>query len=199
MLKRVDNIAFFIDGPLAVFGPPAWLSAAISAELKRLNSIVQKETSKDLLIVGIEKTGEFVNHFDEIDQTEIEGQLLYPPCSFTLLTDDYIKKRINQSSSTRRYGQDTYFGRKLFYKTKNGARIVASIPFLSSEQDTISSDNVNLYPRFNTVCLLLDKLVSSRYNNAITPLISAHAEASIPLNLGTKVLKQLAQALMGIK
>lgn len=198
MLRRVDKIAFFIDGPLAVFGPPAWLSAAISAELKRINAIVQKETGKDLIIVGIEKSGEFVTHFDEIDSTETAGQLLFPPRGFILLTDDYIKKRIHQSSSIRRYGQDTYFGRKFFYKTRNGARIVASIPFLTDKQDTIESDDVSLYPRFSAVCSLLDRLVSSRFPNAISPLISAHAEASIPLNLGAKVLKQLAQALMGV-
>ncbi len=134
MLKRVDKIAFFIDGPLAVFGPPAWLSATISTELKRINAIVQKETGKDLIIVGIEKSGEFVTHFDEIDSTETAGQLLFPPGNFVLLKDEYIKKRIHQSSSVRRYGQDTYFGRKFFYKTKNGARIVASIPFLNEKQ-----------------------------------------------------------------
>lgn len=198
MLKQVDKIAFFIDGPLAVFGPPAWLSAAISAELKRINAIVQKETGKDLIIVGIEKSGEFVTHFDEVDNTETAGQLLFPPRSFIMLTDKYIKKRIHQSSSARRYGQDTYFGRKFFYKTRNGARIVASIPFLNDEQDTIESDDVSIYPRFSAVCSLLDRLVSSRFPNAISPLISAHAEASIPLNLGAKVLKQLAQALMGV-
>jgi len=198
LLRRVDQIAFFIDGPLAVFGPPAWLSAAISAELKRINTIVQKETGKDLIIVGIEKNGEFVTHFDEIDSTETAGQYLFPPCGFILLTDNYIKKRIHQSSSVRPYGQDTYFGRKFLYKTKNGARIVASIPFLTDEQDTIESDDVSLYPRFGAVCSLLDRLVSSRFPNAISPLISAHAEASIPLNLGAKVLKQLAQALMGV-
>jgi len=198
LLNRVDKIAFFIDGPLAVFGPPAWLSAAISIELKRINAIVQKETGKDLIVVGIEKSGEFVTHFDEIDSTETAGQLLFPPCGFILLTDNYIKKRIHQSSSVRRYGQDTYFGRKIFYKTRNGARIVASIPFLTEEQDTIDSDDVSLYPRFSAICSLLDRLVSSRFPNAISPLISAHAEASIPLNLGAKVLKQLAQALMGV-
>ena len=197
-LNRVDKIAFFIDGPLAVFGPPAWLSAAISAELKRINAIVQKETGNDLIIVGIEKSGEFVAHFDEIDNTETAGQSLFSSRDFILLTDDYIKKRIHQSPSTRRYGQDTYFGRKFFYKTSNGARIVASIPFLTDEQDTIESDDVSLYPRFSAVCSLLDRLVSSRFPNAISPLISANAEASIPLNLGTKVLKQLAQALMGV-
>jgi len=198
LLNRVDKIAFFIDGPLAVFGPPAWLSNAINIELKRINTIVQKETGKDLIIVGIEKSGEFVTHFDEIDNTEIEGQLLFPPRSFILLTDSYIKKRIHQSSSDRRYGLATYFGRKFFYKTRNGARIVASIPFLNDKQDTIDSDDVTLYPQFSTVCSLLDRLVSSRFPNAISPIVSAHAEAAIPLNLGSKVLKQLAQALMGV-
>jgi hypothetical protein len=199
MLKEMDKVAFFIDGPLAVFGPPAWLSEAISKELKRINAVVFKETGKDLIIVGIEKSGEFVSHFDEIDNTETEGQTLFPPCSFVLLTDKYIKKRIHPSTSERRYGKDTYFGRKIFYKTKNGSRIVASIPFLNDKQDTIDSDDISLYPRFSAVCALLDRLVSSRYPNAISPIISAHAEASIPLNLGAKVLKQLAQALMGLK
>ena len=198
LLNRVDKIAFFIDGPLAVFGPPAWLSAAISVELKRINTIVQNETGKDLIIVGIEKSGEFVTHFDEIDNTETAGQHLFPPCGFILLTDSYIKKRIHQSTSVRRYGQDTYFGRKFFYKTRNGARIVASIPFLNEKQDTIDSDDVSLYPQFSAICSLLDRLVSSRFPNAISPLISAHAEAAIPLNLGAKVLGQLARALMGL-
>jgi hypothetical protein len=198
LLTHMNKIAFFIDGPLAVFGPPAWLSAAISAELKRINTIVCRETGNDLIIVGIEKTGEFVTHFDEIDHTETPGQYLTPPQSFVLLTDGYIKKHIQQSSSTRRYGQDTYFGRKFFYKTRSGARIVASIPFLSGEQDTIDSDDISIYPQFSTVCSLLDRLVSSRFPNAVAPLLSAHAEAAIPLNLGSKVLKQLAQALMGV-
>ncbi len=34
------------DGPLAVFGPPAWLSAAVIRELKRLNQKVQEATGQ---------------------------------------------------------------------------------------------------------------------------------------------------------
>ncbi len=198
LLGQMDKIAFFIDGPLAVFGPPAWLSNAIKIELKRLNKIVQKETGKDLIIVGIEKSGQFIDHFSEIDCINTNGEYLFKPHSFALLIDEYIKKRIQQSSSIKRYGEDTYFGRKFFFKTRNGSRIVASIPFLNDTQDTINSDDVKFYPQFNVVCLLLDKLVSSRFPNALSPIISAHAEASIPLNLGNKVLKQLAQALMGV-
>lgn len=197
LLRQLSRVAFFVDGPLAVFGPPAWLSAAISKELKRINSLVRHETGNDLVILGIEKTGGFVEHFNEIDRMETPGETLFAPRTYLLLTDNYIKERIQQSSSTRRYGQDTYFGRKFFYKTATEALIVANIPFLNEEQDTLQSEDINLYPRFGTACSLLDNLACSRFPNSLSPLVSAHAQAAIPLHLGAKVLQQLAQVLMG--
>jgi hypothetical protein len=195
-LDRIQRLAFFVDGPLGVFGPPAWLSAAISSELKRLNAIVRAKTGNDLLLIGVEKTGAFVTHFAEIDQTETPGKARFEPRSYLLLTDRYIKERVCFSNSEKRYGVDTYFGRKFFYKTASGTRIVASIPFLNDAQDTLDSDDLSLYPQFGTACALLDKLVSSRYPNSLSPLISAHSHAAIPLHLGAKVLQQLARALM---
>jgi hypothetical protein len=78
-LDRVQRLAFFVDGPLGVFGPPAWLSAAISTELKRLNAVVRTKTGNDLILLGVEKTGAFVTHFDEIDQTETPGKARFAP------------------------------------------------------------------------------------------------------------------------
>lgn len=195
-LDRIHRLAFFVDGPLGVFGPPAWLSAAISTELKRLNVLVRAKTGNDILIIGVEKTGAFVTHFDEIDQTETPGKARFDTRSYLLLTDRYIKERICYSDSEKRYGVDTYFGRKFLYKTASGTRIVASVPFLDDAQDTLDSDDVSLYPQFGTACAMLDKLVSSRYPNSLSPLISAHSHAAIPLHLGAKVLQQLARALM---
>jgi hypothetical protein len=149
----------------------------------------------DLIILGIEKTGTFVAHFEEIDRAEA-GDPRFSPRSYFLPTDRYIKERIIFSMSTKRYGEDTYFGRKFFYKSAGGARIVANIPFLTDAQDTLASDDVTLYPQFPTVCRLLDKLVSARFPNALSPIVSAHAHAAIPLQLGAKVLQQLARALM---
>lgn len=195
LLGRMDRMAFVMDGPLAIFGHPAWLSAAISRELKRLNTIVRAATNHDLLIVGIEKTGTFVMHFDEIDKAE-DGSANFSNRTFMLPTDKYIKDRIIFSTSTKRYGMDTYFGRKLFYKTASGARIVADVPFLDDSQDTLDTDDISLYREFGSICALLDALASSRFPNSVSPLISAHAQAAIPLRLGTKVLQQLARALM---
>lgn len=194
-LARLTEIAFFLDGPLAVFGPPAWLSAAIRKELERINTNFRNATNNDLMIVGIEKSGNFVTHFDELDRRE-DGSQHFSPRTYFLPTDNYIKQRVIYSDSPKRYGVDTYFGRKFLYKTSSGARIVASIPFLRADQDTLDTNEPSAFPRFGTVCALLDKLVTSRFENALAPLVSAHAQAAIPLHLGQKVLKQLAQALI---
>ncbi|MFA6194681.1 MAG: DNA double-strand break repair nuclease NurA [Patescibacteria group bacterium] len=196
LLHKINQIAFIIDGPLAVFGHPAWLSNAINKELKRINKIVKEKTDTDLIILGIEKSGEFVEHFNTVDKLETSGLNLFLPGTYSLLTDKYIKERIIFSKSDKRYGLDTYFGRKFFYKTKNGYRIVASIAFLSEDQDTLDSDDISLYPRFGTICNMLNMLVSSQYPNSLSPIIAAHAQAAIPLRLGGKVLEQLAKALM---
>lgn len=195
-LAHTKRLAFFMDGPLAVFGHPAWLSAAISAELKRINEKVRVATGNDLMIIGIEKTGEFVAHFEHIDRTDQPGEERFSPGTYLMPTDGYIKKRIIYSDSPKPYGQDTYFGRKFLYKSRRGARIVASLPFLNAQQDTLDTDDVSLFPRFATACALIDKLASSRFQNALTPLVEAHAQAAIPLHLGAKVLEQLARALM---
>lgn len=195
-LKALGGIAFFLDGPLATFGPPAWLSAAISCELQRLNAKVRATTGTDLLIVGVEKTGAFVDHFEEVDRTDRPGEPRFGPSSYLLLTDQYIKRRVVFSDSDKRYGADTYFGRKFLYKTRNEYRVVANIPFLTAEQDTLDTDEPSAHPRFASTCRLLDKLVSARFPNALAPLVTAHAHAGIPLHLGAKVLQQLARALM---
>ena len=196
LLYQAHRLAFFLDGPLALFGHPAWLSAAISAELERINGSVWHLASQDLVIVGVEKSGAFVTHFEELDQTTKPGEERFAPGTYFLPTDSYIKERVVFSTSPKQYGKDTYFGRKFFYKARSGARIVASIPFLRPDQDTLVSGDVRLYPSFGTVCALLDKLVSCRYPNSLAPLVSAHAQAAIPLHLGAKVLEQLAHALM---
>jgi hypothetical protein len=195
-LSQMKRLAFVLDGPLALFGHPAWLSAAISTELKRMNAVIRREAGVDLMLVGIEKSGEFVMHFEEVDQTEEPGAVRFGPRTCFLPNDRYIKERIIYSTSPKQYGLDTYFGRKLFYKTANGARIVASIPYLTDEQDSLESQDISLYPQLPGTCALLDQLVSSRFPNAIVPIVSAHAHAAIPLHLGQKVLQQLARALM---
>ena len=54
------------------------------------------------------------------------------------------------------------------------------------------------YGRFlrQSAMSVLDQFISSRYPNSLAPLVAAHAEASIPANLGVKVLGELAKKIM---
>ena len=193
-LDLLCNMGFVIDGPLAVFGQPAWLSAAIWHELSRINKIAKPYTDgQDLLMIGVEKSGSFVDHFERIDQDTDGVSGAYPSQRASLLTDEYIKKHIIFSDSSKPYGANTYFGRKFFYKTASGARLVASLPFLDNSHRDMTRAEPDQYPRLADALGLLDQLVSSRYPNSLSPLISAHAEAAIPLNLGSSVLEELVE------
>jgi hypothetical protein len=197
-LSSLRRLALVLDGPLAVFGQPAWLSQAIYQELSRINQVARRFTDgEDLLLVGIEKTGMFVDHLANIDKNEKGTAGQYPRGQVALISDDYIKKHIVLSDSVKPYGDDTYFGRKFFYRTISGAMIVGTIPFLEPAHRDVSRAEPSQYPRLADALNVLEQLVSSRYPNALMPLVSAHAEAAIPLNLGKKVLESLARELIG--
>ncbi len=86
-LSSLRRLAFIMDGPLAFFGHPSWMSAATSSELKRLNGKIAAAAKQDLALWGIEKQGIFVDHFAEIDQTETPGQMLFSPRECFLPSD----------------------------------------------------------------------------------------------------------------
>ena len=194
--RLLRNLAIILDGPLAVFGQPAWLSQAIRQELKRINEAVRKVIKTDILLVGIEKGGTFVDHYERLDTPTqgTNGSARFEPQTAVLLTNEYIRNHI--AISDKPFGEATYFGRKFFYKTASGARIVASLPFLTEEAKDLSSGDTKHFPRLADAMSLLDATFSARFPNAVAPLISAHAEAAIPLNLGKEVLEQLASRLM---
>jgi hypothetical protein len=188
-----------MDGPLAVFSTSSWLTKVIEVELKRLNDLQKQINGQDLLIIGIEKSGTFFNHFIEIDTTTDGITDNFPKQAAFLLGDDYIKRNIIFSDSEKPYGADTYFGRKLFYKTKSGQILVPNIAHLKTfenskqQKEYFKSINTDDFPRLADVMNLLDQLVSSRYPNSVSPLVSAHAEASIPLNLGKRIFEDIAR------
>ena len=198
-LATLRRVAFIMDGPLAVFSTSSWLTKVISHELTRLNELQKKINGQDLLIIGIEKSGTFFNHFIEIDTTKDGVTDKFPKQSALLLNDGYIKRNIIFSESIKPYGQDTYFGRKLFYKTASGQKIVAVTAILRNftsnqeYQEYLESSDPSNFTRLADVMNILDQLVSSRYPNSVSPLVSAHAEAAIPLNLGKRIFEDIAR------
>lgn len=196
-LSTLRRTAFVIDGPLAVFSTSSWLTKAIEVELKRINDLQKQINGEDLLIIGIEKSGTFFNHFLEIDTTEDGITDKFPRQSALLLDDGYIKRNIIFSESAKPYGKDTYFGRKFFYKAASGQKIVPVIACFDDYQSDLETAKIDQFTRLADVMNLLDQLASSRHPNSVSPLISAHAEAAIPLNLGKRIFEDIAREIRG--
>jgi hypothetical protein len=193
LLNVLRDTAFFMDGPLAVFSTSAWLAPQIRKEISRINNLQKKINGYDLIIIGIEKSGTFRNHLSDLD-TESDGSPgRIPPRTILLIDDGYIKKNIIFSESAKPYGQDTYFGRKFFYKTKTDYLLVPVVASYNEHQASLTTANPDQFPRLGDIAYLLDDLVSSRYPDSVSPLISAHAEAAIPLSLGKKLFDEIAR------
>lgn len=197
LLPVLSQLAFVIDGPLAVYGHPAWLSLSIFQELRRINGLLRSKGLPDLLIIGIEKSGTFVDHLARLDQDEKGAPGRIPHQAVYLLTDAYIKRNIVFSDSPDQYGKQTYFGRKFFYKTRAGSLLVGAVAFLDPAHQDLSTARPEQFPRLADALSLLDRLETSRYPNALIPLTAAHAEATLPMNIGRRVLESLAKELMG--
>jgi len=194
-LPTLKNVAFILDGSLAVYSVSAWLVKFIEKEICRINELQKKITGTDILIIGLEKSGRFVEHFSVLDVSQEGNSDRIPNDSVLLLDDKYIKENIVFSESTKPYGKDTYFGRKFFCKTKNGYKLVPQLVSFTDSQRDIRTANIDQFPRLGDACFLLNDFISNRYPNSINPLISAHAEAAIPLTLGKKMFEEIAQEL----
>jgi hypothetical protein len=192
-ITTLRRVAFFSDGPLAVFSTSSWLTKVIEDELRRINEIQKKVNGEDMLILGLEKSGSFFNHFVDIDTSKEGTTDIFPRQSAFLLADNYIKSNIIYSESTKIYGLDTYFGRKFFYKTASGQKLVPVLAWFNDYQKDLRTANPDQFTRLRDVLELLDSLVSNRYPNSIFPIISAHAEAAIPLNLGKRLFEDIAR------
>src|SRR5207249_2359093 len=59
-LPSLGAIAFFVDGPLAVFGNAAWLHLSIMGYLDQVNRRLEKAGQPRLLMIGLQKSGQVV-------------------------------------------------------------------------------------------------------------------------------------------
>ena len=62
--------AFVMDGPLAIFGMPAWLKSHVQNEVTRLHGLALEHGGPGVLLFGVEKSGMFLDHLTALDQSD---------------------------------------------------------------------------------------------------------------------------------
>ncbi|WP_157436535.1 hypothetical protein [Actinospica robiniae] len=203
-LAYIDNFAryapmalssgmFITDGPLAFHGPTAPLKRRMVEYWGRLCRWLQEQGHGVPLLVGIEKTGTFVDHAAAISEH-------IPAGSVMTLDNTYISEKIRRRASAGIYGKDEFYGRRFFYKTTTEQMLVLTVPRIPSGQpyesgpvDANPCEMLESYPTLRATLEALDRFQTRLYPNAVIPLALAHSAASLPLGTGRDVLTLLAQ------
>jgi hypothetical protein len=191
--RVLSNVAFIVDGPLAMFGPSAPLQRSILLYLQYVARELQRRNYGPPIVFGLEKTGYFAEHAQELAQH-------LPNQTLMRLPDEYIFRRIltSRAEGNAGFGDDTYYGRKFFYKTNKGQMLTLTIPCLDNSLLTqFQPDDPSCYVTLGPTLALLDEIGTKLYQDAIIPVALAHNYASIPLKTGSKVLTLLSKEFLG--
>ncbi|MBF9222496.1 DNA double-strand break repair nuclease NurA [Hymenobacter sp. BT662] len=176
----LKEIFFFKDGPLGFFGQ----TANMHKPMLDLVSFVQTQ-HHSLFLVGLEKSGAFVEHAKEISGLLKPGQVL-------LLDNDYIYKYVTpgKANNTQPYAYTSYYGQKLIFKTPEEAVYVVTVPVPALAIKPVASSIKDLQILLTNVA----KLRCDMYDNAIMPIALANKLVSLSNRPSAGILQKFAQA-----
>lgn len=176
--ELLKNILFIKDGPCGFFGQTANLYKPMLDLVRWL----QKE--HDLFLVGLEKSGAFVEHAQEVKDKLRPGEVM-------LLNNEYIYKYIlpGQGDGNRPYGSTTNYGHKLIFKTPKGQMHVVSVPIRSLELTPRASDLKNLPVLLTNV----EQLHCDMYNSALFPVALVNKLVSLSAHPSQLILQNFAK------
>lgn len=189
------DTAFILDGPLAVFGPSAGLKRQLGHYFARFQRDLLRTTGAAPVIVGLEKTGQFADHARQLGRHMTPRTLVCPD-------DTYIRRWVAPGKrDSKPYGEDTFYGRRMFYKAADGSmHILSLVP--ADGNKAYSADetagDLRRFPALSRACQLLDQIGTKMYENAVIPVALAHNFVAIPVGTGSDVLRMLGQRQLGL-
>lgn len=201
------NTCFVVDGPLAVFGEPAWMHAGLLRLHHRLQTELSQRGLRPYLLFGLQKGGQIADHANIIaPHLIVEGrpsqtELLLP------ISDEYRSEFIREREDNgRNFGDETYWGQDFLFRASNGDMFVIGVPYPSASKRVLDSSGAvspeamfrltkadpMQYPMLGRVLDVVRAMRSDLYQSSIVPILAAHQEASISLMPGGRVLDLLA-------
>lgn len=189
--QLLPTTLFIVDGPLAMYGPPAKLRGRALEYFQLMGSDTPALAP---YICGLEKTGAMVDFARQLARHDIlePGQLM--------VCDEDILGRVTNASNAPAYGKETYWGRKFIYRALDGRIVVPTVlpakgePYDSSGGKPDPKD----YPTLPAILDVIDRTGSSMYVDGIIPVAAAHGKAAFPIGVGTDVLRLVATQRLGL-
>jgi hypothetical protein len=173
----LGQVLFIKDGPLAFFGQTANMYKPMRELVKHLLD------HNDLYLAGLEKSGSFVEHADEIT-----GKL--DPGTALILDNDYIYRYVlpGKADPANPYGRTTYYSNKLIFKARGGRVYVVSLPTREILAYPTEEDLENL----SEILTNIEKLRCDMYDNALVPVALANKLVSLANHPSSRILQKFA-------
>ena len=176
--KLLFKTLFIVDGPLALFGQTASVHKPMRKVINYLSD------SYDISLTGLEKSGAFVDHAAEIAH-------LLPKKHVLLLDNEHIYKYIIPGRDRKEpYGNTSYYGHKMIFKSKNDNMYVATLPtrkpLLSPQEDDFKNLHIILKNIENLKC--------DMYDDAVIPITLVNKLVSLSAHPSAVILEKFAKA-----
>lgn len=186
LIKQMLNIRpsllsqtlFVKDGPLAFFGQTANLHKPMRKLITFLNQ------NHSIYLVGLEKSGSFVEHAVQASKKMLPKQML-------LLGNSYIYKYIipGNGRDSEPYAISSYYGHKVIFKSEHNNVYVATIPNVQAMVEPKISDYINI----NEILYNITALKCDLYYNSLVPVVMANKLVSLADHPSSDLLKTFAQ------
>lgn len=177
--RLLNEFLFISDGPLSFSGQTANMNAPMRNLCSHLMQI------SNLFVVGLEKSGAFVDHAREICVPS-KGHPILANGKYILLSNAYIYKYILPGDSSKmHYGISSYYSGKVIFHSHDGQILVVTVPV--PEKNSILKPQKKDYANLDIVLANMQKLKCNMYDDSIVPVALANKLVSLA-NHPSKVL-----------
>lgn len=179
-IKILSEIVFIKDGPLAFFSKTFKLCEHFRHLFTYLDSIKAK-----IYLVGLEKSGTFCEHANLIKDRLNKGQ-------YYIFNEEYIRKYVEPQITKTIYGSNTYYGKKIMFKTEADDILIAVLPVKDYQAENNAVDLIGA-----EVCLkTISKLRCNMYDNSLVPISIINKLVSIAALPSANILKNFSKRLI---
>jgi len=189
--QLLPTTLFIVDGPLAMYGPPAKLRGRALEYFQLMHTDTPGLAP---YICGLEKTGAMVDFARQLARHDVlePGQVM--------VCDEDILGRVTNATNARAYGKETYWGRKFIYRALDGRVVVPTVmPATGDPYDANGGKpDPKDYPTLPAILDVIDRTGSSMYVDGVIPVAAAHGKAAFPIGVGTDVLRLVATQRLGL-
>ena len=186
--SSLSEFLFIADGPLSFSGQ----TANMNKPMRELCNYLKQEYN--LYMVGIEKSGAFVDHAREICSFKDSKRVLEKE-KYILLDNRYIYKYIIPGDPDgAAYASTSYYGGKVIYHSGDGQVIVLTIPV--SDKNVVLNPVLADYHNIDEILVNIKKLRCDMYDDSIVPIALANKLVSLANHPSKILLEKFSSSLV---